>query len=307
MTRVSTAGSYSAVLANIQRAQVRQQQAGEQVSSQVVATDYKGYARTAETLTAMRGVQVKVNGLIDQNKALGAKLEMQATGLSQVSDAAKGARESIATAVAAENGDTLMLELQNYFASAVSGLNTKYAGNYLFSGGKVDTQPVAATRLSDLTAAPATADLFSNDTFKANSRLDENTSMQTGMLASEVATPLFDQLKAIQAYVDTNGPFTGRLTEAQSDFLKSTLNGFDTAYNGLTSTEAANGVMQKRADEAQTALSDRADMLEGMTGDITDVDLAEAVSKLEQVQLSMQAAAQVFSSLRSSSLLDILK
>ena len=307
MTRVSTAGSYAAVLANIQRAQVRQQQAGAQVSSQVVASDYKGYSRTAETLTAMRGVQVKVNGLIDQNKSLSAKLEMQATGLAQVSDAAKGARESIATAVAAENGDTLMLELQNYFNSAVSGLNSKYAGNYLFSGGKVDTQPVTATQLSDLTAAPATADLFSNDTFKANSRLDENTSMQTGMLASEVATPLFDQLKAIQAYVDANGPFTGRLTQAQNDFLKSTLNGFDTAYTDLTATEAANGVMQKRADEAQTALSDRADMLEGMTGDITDVDLAEAVSKLEQVQLSMQAAAQVFSSLRSSSLLDILK
>ncbi len=43
-----------------------------------------------------------------------------------------------------------------------------------------------------------------------------------------------------------------------------------------------------------------------MTGDITDVDLAEAVTNLEQVQLSVQASAQVFASLRGSSLLDIL-
>jgi flagellar hook-associated protein 3 FlgL len=307
MSRVSTAGSYASVLANIQQAQARQQEAGRQVSSQVKASDYKGYARNAEVLTAMRGVQTKVNGFIDQTKSLGAKLEIQASGLSQVSDAAKNARESIADAVATNNGSTVMQQLQGYFTDAISGLNSKYGGKYLFAGGKVDDQPVTAGLLSDLTAAPSVGSLFNNDTFKANSRLDENVSLQTGILASDVATPLFTQMKAIQAYVETNGPFTGDLTVAQSDFLKSTLAGLDTTYDDLTAVEAQNGVMQTRADDAQTALADRSTMLEAMTGDITDVDLAEAVTKLEQVQLSVQASAQVFASLRGSSLLDILK
>ncbi len=306
MSRVSTAGSYASVLANIQRAQARQHEAGQQVSSQVKANDYKGYSRSAEVLTAMRGVQTKVNGFIDQTKSLGAKLELQANGLSQVSEATKNARESIADAVATNNGTTVMQQLQGYFTDAISGLNTKYGGKYLFAGGMVDDKPVTSGLLSDLTAAPAVTDLFNNDGFKASSRLDENVSLQTGILASDVATPLFTQLKTIQAYVEANGPFTGDLTVAQSDFLKSTLDDFDTTYDDLTAIEAQNGVMQNRADDAQKALSDRSTMLEAMTGDITDVDLAEAVTNLEQVQLSVQASAQVFASLRGSSLLDIL-
>jgi len=306
MSRVSTAGSYSAVLANIQQAQARQQEAGQQVSSQVKASDYKGYARNAEVLTAMRGVQTKVNGFIDQTKSLGAKLELQATGLGQVSEATKNARESIADAVATNNGSTVMQQLQGYFTDAISGLNSKYGGKYLFAGGKVDDKPVTASQLSELTAAADVTDLFNNDSFKASSRLDENVSLQTGILASDVATPLFNQLKQVQAYVEANGPFTGELTVAQSDFLKSVLDDFDTTYDDLTTIEAQNGVMQQRADAAQGALADRSKMLEGMTGDITDVDLAEAITKLEQVQLSVQASAQVFASLRGSSLLDIL-
>ena len=307
MTRVSTAGSYANVLINIQQIQARQEEAGAQVSSQVKANDYKGYARDAEVLTAMRGVQSKVEGLRGQTHLLGAKLEMQASGLAQVSDAAAGAREVIATAIAAENGDTLMQQLQNYFTDAISGMNIKYDGKYLFSGGKVDEKAVTAVNLADLTTAPATADLFNNDDFKVASRLDENTTLETGMLASEIGTDLFEQLKVVQAYVDANGPFDGPLSQAQNDFLKSVLDDFDGVHRDLIATEASNGVLQNRAEDAKDALSKRADMLEAMTGDIVNVDLAEAISKLEQVQISMQAAAQVFASLRSSSLLDILQ
>ncbi len=43
-----------------------------------------------------------------------------------------------------------------------------------------------------------------------------------------------------------------------------------------------------------------------MIGDIADVDMADAVSKLQLAQVALQASGQVFASLNSSSLLNVL-
>jgi flagellar hook-associated protein 3 FlgL len=306
MTRVSTAGSYAAVLANIQSAQARQAEASFQYSSQKKASDFKGYSRNAELLTAMRGVQVKVDGFIDQTKMLSSKLDMQANGLSQVAGAAKSAREAIAGAIASDNGDTLMQSLQAALNNAVAGLNTQHGGRYVFAGGQVDTKPVIVSQMSEVGLSSNRADLFANDDFKSASRIDESTTVQTGFLANEIGMPFMTELKAIQQYVTNNGPFTGQLTDAQKTFLQGVLPNFDTVYTDLTAVEAQNGVVQNQVDSVGAGLADRADLLVGMTGDITDVDLPTAYANLEAAQLSVQAAAQVFASLKGASLLEIL-
>ena len=44
-----------------------------------------------------------------------------------------------------------------------------------------------------------------------------------------------------------------------------------------------------------------------MVGDVSGVDMAEAISKLQLAQFSVQAAAEVFNTLRDSSLLNYLR
>ncbi len=68
MTRVSTIQNYNIMTSNLMKAQIRQNDVGAQVSSQKVANDLKGYAKNAEILTAMRGTQNRINGLLDQSK-----------------------------------------------------------------------------------------------------------------------------------------------------------------------------------------------------------------------------------------------
>ena len=92
MNRVSTAGNYATVLANLTASQARQIEAGGQVSSQKKATDLKGYARNAETLTAMRSLQTRVDGFLGQTQLLKDKLTVQDTALNQVTDAVQKAR-----------------------------------------------------------------------------------------------------------------------------------------------------------------------------------------------------------------------
>nr|WP_295111160.1 flagellin [uncultured Caulobacter sp.] len=307
MTRVSTVQNYNIMTSNLMAAQIRQNAVGAQVSSQKVATDLKGYAKNAEMLTAMRSTQTKINGLVDQTKLVGNRLEMQDTGLGRISNATQSGREAIANALAAGSAATLMQQMTAAFGEVVQGLNAKSNGLYVFSGAKTDTPTTTATTMADLTSVPITSDLFQNDQYIATNRVDEQTNAKTGILGDAIGADVFEAFKQVQAYVDANGPFTGNLDNNQVNFLKGLLPVFDAAQKGVVEAQGKNGVTQKRFENAQTDLSNQADTLTTMVGGITDVDMADAVTRLEAAKLAVQASAQVFTSLQASSLLNVLK
>jgi len=307
MNRVSTANSYSSVLTHLMRAQVEQDSANTQVSSQKNAFDLKGYAKQAETLLATRSIQTKVDSYIEQGKTLVSKLQSQELALTQTADAADGARQAIAEALATNRGESLMEELSSWFSSATDSLNAKFGGRYLFSGGQVDTKATTATSLSDLTAAAMTADLFKNDGLKPANQLDESTTIESGFLADQLGTPLYEAFKQVQTYVEANGDFTGQLTPAQATFLQGVMGSFESARSGLTDAAARNGLIQNRVDKTLETQDNRAAMLEGMVGKITDADMPLAITRLEQAGVALQASAQVFNTLSQTSLLDLLR
>lgn len=306
MNRVATGNSYSQVLNDLMRAQVRQQEANTQVSSGKTASDLKGFARQAETLLATRSIQTKVEGFLTQGKTLTAKLESQDLALTQTADAAAGARQAVAEALATGRGDALTSELSSWFSSASDSLNARFGGRYLFAGGQVDTQPVTAASMADLTTQPTVAAFFQNDNLIPASQLDESTTIQSGFLADDLGAGLFDAFRQIQAFVDANGDFTGQLSVTQEAFLQGMLDDFETARSDLTDATAQNGLIQNRVDKTLETQDARKSMLEGMVGGITDVDMAQAISRLQQAQTTVQASAQVFSALSQSSLLELL-
>src|SRR3954453_2787805 len=108
VTRVSTSGNYSAILANLVAAEGRQVNAENRVSSQKNGANLKDYANKAETLTAMRSVERRLGAYQDQNGIIAAKLTNQDSALTSMADAAQSVRQAIADALAADNADTLM-------------------------------------------------------------------------------------------------------------------------------------------------------------------------------------------------------
>ena len=307
MNRISTAGTYAITLANLNETQRRQLEAGRQVSSQRVAQDLKGYAKKAETLTSLRGLELKVAGLLDQNALLSARFETQDVAINQISDSALNARDAIAAALASGRVDTLMQELSGFFNEAVQGLNTKSQGRYIFAGGQINTAPVSATSMADLTLGPIAGN-FHNDQFKPMNQIDENSSIDGSMLADDLGLDLFTAFGAIQTEETAGvGPFTGAMTDAQRIFLEGQVKVFDDLRKDLTNMQARNGSVLKRLEGARTDLTSRANMLEGMTGDIAQVNMPEAISRLELAQFAVQASAQVFNTLRDSSLLNFLR
>lgn len=304
MDRVSTAGTYQSVLLSLMSAETAQNTAEQQVTTGKVADDLSGYGASADALTASQSVQSRISTYLTNGAALSDQLSAQNQALTAYASATQGAASAVTEALATGDGSTLMSTLQSQLSEASSALNTQYNGAYLFSGGATTTQPVAATSLSDLAGGAAAA--FQNGDVPQVSRLDDTTTVTTGVTASSVGTPLFAALSTIQNYVSANGPFTQPLTAAQTTFLQGMVTTMNGALSSANDAVAQTGVVQQQVTSVQTDLQDQATTLTNAIGSITDADAAQAATNLQLAQTALQASAQVFSTLKDSSLLNVL-
>lgn len=308
MTRVATFNLQQSALLNLQRSQGREVAAAQSVSTGRIANDLKGFGRAAESVTALRTVDARVSAWQEQASALAGKLEVQDAHLAEVQDAAVEARLAVQEALGMGRGDGLATRIAAAFQKAANALNGKHQGEFLFAGARLEETPFTADEMSDLTAVPATADLFHNDGLKSATRLDDAVVVQTGELASDIGGPLMEQFRRFQAFVEGPGGAFGKyLTDAQRVFLETELGGFTDAAAGVTQVMVRTGAAQKKVEDAQATLDDRALAIKGLLGDRTEVDLARAVTELNQAQLAVQATAKVFSTLKGSSLLELLR
>ncbi len=308
MTRVATFGNYQSALLDLMRAQTRASDAQERVSTQKNATDLTGFGRQAETLTALKGSQSRIQSFIDTGAAVSARLTTQDLAMNQINDAINGVRTAIGGAVSTDFAGALMLELEGQFQSVRGGLNIRHHGGYLFAGASTSTAPVEAANLSELLAAPSVSSLFKNDTLKTASRVAEGTTLETGFLADELGTEILTILRDIQNYSSTpgSGPLTGRLNESQKAFLSTQLTRLEQASEGVVDKVAKTGSLAKQVESITTGHEAQKGALDELIAGRTDADLAEAITDLELSQVAIQASAQVISQLRQVSLLNYL-
>ena len=311
MTRVSTFGNYQSALLSLMSAQSRGEEAQNKVSTKKNATDLVGFGRTSETVSALKSSQTRIQGFIDTSKTVADRLASQDLGLDRIADAATAGRLAIANAIAAGRMDGLMAAMETEFKMAQDGLNMKHQGKFVFSGGAVDQQAVvlpavpAGTDLEKLAAMPAAGDAFRNDPLKQKSWLDENVTMDTGVLANEVGQDLFDVFRDLQILHQTT-PLTGQMTDAQKTALTTLMGRFETAAKGVVDVQSRNGAMQARVDTLLESQEGRKISIDTILSGKTDANMAQAVTELEMAQIAIQASAQVISQLRQVSLLSYL-
>ncbi len=314
MDRVSTTNSYNVVLSGILRAQQAQNEANNQLSTGKKATDLRGFSSDSQTLVAARTVKVQTESYIKLNENLGRKLDTQNLYLTSTADAADTARQAIANAVANNTGAALMETLKLQFSAAVESLNGQHEGQYLFAGSQTSTKPVSATAMSALASPATVASIFQNDTEVQTSRLNDATSVTTGLTASDIGTDLMTVFKNIQDYYVANTvpgppvtyPFGSTLTTAETTFLNTQMQALASANSGLTDRAALNGAVANSVATTITSQKARVDTIDSMTSELSGINEAETVSRLRLAQQAVQAGAQVFLALKSSSLLNYL-
>ncbi len=307
MTRVSTVGQNQLLLVDLLRTQERLVDTQKQITSGRKTSDYKGMAPEVSTLLGAKNVLARTDQFIQDDNNLMRTLEVQNAAMQGLVDLSDELRQVVIGAINTGSGLALRTRINDLFATAVSLLNTQDGGKYIFSGTRTNTAPIVSTTPAALEGLGLGNELlaFTNNSLKSQAKVDDNLTLTYGVLATDVAKDLFKIMQELMIYETANG-FDNPLTEAQQTYLIGKITDLNTAFDTLNAEQAKNGSIMTTLEGVQQRHAEDRTFLMVFIGDIEDVDLAEAITRLNQQQLALEASYQVFSTLNRITLLDFI-
>ena len=184
-------------------------------------------------------------------------------------------------------------ELNEMIKSAIEQVNTKFNGDYIFSGQKTDASSFTAAG----TAAKPTAVTFDNtggDTTKV--RVSDTLEISAGTSETEnsqLAT-FINNLIALRDAMESNS--SSGIASARTALISSE----DDIVNAISQ----NGAVQTRLEALKQQNDSRFGDVEQLVSREVDADLAQSMVKLSQTQTAYQAAVQSGAQIMKLSLLD---
>ena len=305
--RIGTAATAQFMYAQIQKAEIALDTTNQQVTTGKVADTYTGYGDKTAMMEAARsaGALADANATVAQQAST--RLDLQDTQLTQLSQLAGQVRQTLTQASADQDATSLMTQMQGYFDQAVEILNSKDGSGYIYGGDNNQTPPVSVTSLSALAALPSVSQAFTNGTVKASVRVSGTQTVQVGMLASDLGTQLFSLFQQVAQFdAGGGGPFDATTTPAQQSFLESTIQTATDAASNVNQQAASNGVQYQIVQDSLSRLQATSTVYKGLVSNVEDVDMAQALSQLNQNQVALQASFEVTSKLNELSLLNFL-
>jgi len=307
MTRVSSFGHQQVMLTSLLNNQARVVQGQMQITTGKKEENYSGLASEVSTLLGAKTVFSQTQGYLRASTYADRFLQTNAIQLENMAQNAQEIRDAMLEAIAQEETFALDELLSEAYGSMVSALNANIGGVHVFSGARTDIEPVVGDDIADLVAAANVADIFRNDQRRPSARVGENTVVEYGMLADEVGQQVFQVFKDIAEYsAGAFGPLSGKLDAAQLTFLKAELINMDAAIEGLQVLVARNGTRQNNVESIIKEHENQEVFLEVFISDIEDVNVAEAITRLNNDQIALEASYRITSELTNLSLLDFL-
>lgn len=304
--RVATNSQSQYLLSQIMQAENKLNTTQAQVTSGNVSSQYSGYGDKTAVLEATRSAANRTTGYQTATTNALTQVNEQDSQLSTLSDLANSLRTAITTALANNDGSTLMTTAQGIFDQASQILNTKDAnGNYLYGGDNNTVPPLNISDMSDL-ASPATATgAFQNGSLASSVMVADGQSVQTGVLASDMGTQLMATLKSL---VDLNnsGALGTDLSTSQQSALSTAVGTATNAATTINNVAAQNGNSYSQLQDASANQKTMSSLYSTFVSNIQEVDMPTAITQLNQDQVALQAAVQVTAQLSQISLLNYL-
>lgn len=194
-------------------------------------------------------------------------------------------------------------EVDQMIEAAVQLSNTKHRNVYLFGGTKSLTPPFTVTRDG--------ADKVSAYTYNGNERLNSVDVAETSTVTSTfMGSGAVGVLKNNQGsdFIKHLIDLRDNLAVANVEEVKTTIRkGLEADEDNLIDHYSRIGATQARLETSEAIVKKRAFSLEPLISKEADVDLAETLVRLNEIQNAYTAALQTGGTLLSTSLLDYLR
>ncbi|WND02066.1 flagellin [Temperatibacter marinus] len=307
MTRVSSFGQQTLLLRGMMNNQESVFKAQQQITTGKKSTDYAGTAGDTATILGAKNFKSRVETYQSSIATIRGKLDANDVQLEGMLNSMRSLKETTQTALANYQAEGLIPLLEQGFKFIVNGLNSNLDGTFLFSGAKTGTKPVNVDEISDLSSLGSISDAFENSDIGFEARIADGVELEFGLLADEIAEDAFQVMHDIYDYNVTNpGALEGELDSTSYAFIQSKISELDTVIDDMLQIQVSNGLAFERLEVVDNQHKDTVNYLETYIADLEDVDLAEAITRLNNDQVALEASYQAVSSLTQLSLLRFL-
>jgi flagellar hook-associated protein 3 FlgL len=179
-------------------------------------------------------------------------------------------------------------QLDQLAESVKSEANTQYAGSYIFSGTKTETQPFTI----------GGADTYNGDTSSISREIGQNVSMPVNVTGDTVVSPILAAIR--QAATDLRAGGT------PANLGTTDLNGIDSAADTLSETQSTVGASENRLTSATSRLQQLQQAQTAQLSGVQDTDVAQAMIDFSTESAVYQAALKAGANLIQPSLMTYL-
>ncbi len=306
MVRVSSFGQQQLLIRSIMNNQQKLFDGQRQIATGKKTDEYRGLAGETGTVLGARSFKSRVDTYQQTIATIRGKLDANDVQLEGILGAMDKMKETIQTTLANGQAEGFSEMLGQTFKFVVNSLNTNFDGTYLFSGAKTGSQPVSVADLPALAGLGSVAEAFDNGNVAFEARIADGVDLEFGLLADDVAGGIFQEMLDLYDFDVNTEEFQGELSQAQFTFLQGQLASLDTAIDNLRQIHVSNGLAYERLEVVDDQHADTAVFLETFISDLEDVDIAEAVTRLNNDQVALEASYRAIGSLSQLSLLNFL-
>lgn len=308
MTRITNFNQHIAMTSHLLRASEEQAKTQEQIASGKKVNSFADVSGDTGVLLSAKRVEANLEQYNRTANEVLNRLNVQDIQMRELENAAGDLRQAVNQAIATGSGLNFMEEIEGIFGRVVSVVNSSIDGKYVYAGTRTDVAPVNISNLTQLAGLASVDDAFENNDLKRSVAIDDGEVVEFGFLAKDLARDIFQEIKDLKAYHDSGvtGPLSGNITGAKSTYLEGRVAGIIQINQDITSQVAMNGRLINVVQNSIIRHEDEDVFVKEFIGSIEDVDLAEAVSRLNLNQVQTEATARMVSQLTRLSLLDFL-
>ncbi len=307
MVRVSSFGQQTLLIRSIMENQQKVFEGQRQISTGKKTDEFRGLAGQTNTVLGSRSFKTRIETYQQTIDTIRGKLDANDVQIEGMLGAMEKLKETIQTTLANGQAEGFSEMLDQTFKFVSNSLNTNFDGTYLFSGAKTGSEPVNVTSLADLDALASVSDAFDNGDVAFEARIADGVDIEFGILASDLGEGIFQEMLDLYQFDQGgSGPLQGELDATQFAFLQAQLQSIDTAIDDVRQIHVTNGLAFERLEVVDEQHTDTSVFLEKFIADQEDVDIAEAVTRLNNDQIALEASYQSISSLSQLTLLRFL-
>jgi len=313
MTGISTASLYNVLAGNSNDIQSAWAVSNEQESSGLVSTTYGGLGAVSGRVLNFQSDYIQ-NSAWTQNATTGGnKTQLMYSSLTSLINSLTSFRTGLSglistTATNPSTATSLQSQTSSALNEAANVLNQTYAGSYLFAGTATDTKPVDVSNYpasgATLSATSLDTAYYQGNSVKASIQVSSTDTVTFGVLGND--TSIAQAFTALGMASQAANTAVTSSVAPNATTLKSAYDLLDTAIQGIANLQAQVGDSSARMKAASETTSTYATYLQGVSSDLTNVNVAQAAAQTSAFQTMLTASYKALADGLSVSLVSYL-